>query len=117
MAAMSPLKEDDPRMKAWQELRKTEEFTNAERWAKHTEVAHPHLEGSLWFMFIAGYDAAKRDCLSAVEGVMRVSPDALGESDRIPGQGYELGRHDGLRAAEIAIGDIEKPPGGVTETE
>lgn len=61
MPAQTPIREDDPRKQAWDAYTQTDEFKNSERWAKYCqvlEVQHPHLTGSLWAVFIKGFEAA-----------------------------------------------------------
>lgn len=71
------LSEDDPRMIAWKAYKATPEFANTEQWARHISViemrgaggpigvpapmqaiSHPHVMGSLWAAFQAGYRAS-----------------------------------------------------------
>ncbi len=68
MPVMQQLPEDHPLMIAWEEHKKSDAFTNSDRWARfvgfhdiedgRTVIDHPHLDGSLWAMFSAGWDAA-----------------------------------------------------------
>lgn len=65
-AALSP---DDPLMVAWNAYKQTDDFNNSKRWAQtfhicntrddttSLRVDHPSLEGSLWAMFVAGWNA------------------------------------------------------------
>jgi hypothetical protein len=57
---------DDPLMIAWEAYRATESFAVAKKWAETFEVRycdnevkvrHPHIDGSLWAMFVAGFKA------------------------------------------------------------
>ena len=65
-----PVPTDHPLMRAWTAHKATEEFSNSRRWAHHAE----HLEGSLWALFVAGWNAAKGcgcregECESKPEG-------------------------------------------------
>lgn len=62
--------DDEPLMIAWKAFQATEEFANAKRWAQQLQVTvaygpevqvqHPHLEGSLWAMFMNGFLAGQR---------------------------------------------------------
>lgn len=59
-------------MQAWEAFQKTEEFANAEKWAKVVQLQispdgspesglqarYPHLQGSLWALFMGGWIAA-----------------------------------------------------------
>lgn len=66
--AMQALPEDHPLMLAWEAFRATPEATNAAQWAHFVQISapmqgtsiltHPHLVGSLWCFFVAGYAAA-----------------------------------------------------------
>lgn len=61
MAIQEPVSEDDPRMIAWESYKKTADFTNSRRWAitsKQT-VEYPNLDGSLWAVFIEGFQAGQ----------------------------------------------------------
>jgi hypothetical protein len=61
--------DDDPLMIAWKSYRATPDFDNTKQWAGKTvivtseglspiSVSHPHLLGSLWAAFEAGFRAA-----------------------------------------------------------
>lgn len=47
--------EDHPLMVAWSKYKATDDFSNAKKWAVHTE----HSEGSLWAAFLAGFAACE----------------------------------------------------------
>ena len=80
MAAQSPLSNDDPRMQAWSAYKDTDEFANTERWAKDTQVIHPHLDDSLWAVFIAGYEAGQKSpSLPSVDGTGKIEQPQFGE--------------------------------------
>jgi len=61
MTAQTPLSKDDPRMVAWEKYKETKDYENAHRWALYVEhqVSHPHIDGSLWAMFQAGFEAGQ----------------------------------------------------------
>src|SRR5215813_4795445 len=54
MSTMTPVRDDDPRMKAWKVYSASDEYANTKKWALHAE----HVEGSLWAAFIEGFAAA-----------------------------------------------------------
>jgi len=70
MTAMTPMAKDDPLMIAWEVYKATDEAKNSKYWAAHVTVDNPrdsqatishlHLEGALWAVFAAGYNAAMR---------------------------------------------------------
>lgn len=61
--------DDDPLMIAWKACQASEDYDNSRRWAETfiiksnghklgaMSAEHPHLEGSLWAMFVAGWTA------------------------------------------------------------
>lgn len=53
MPTMSRVPDNHPLMLAWEEHKKSEDFANSKKWAAYPE----HLEGSLWALFMAGYNA------------------------------------------------------------
>ena len=67
--------DDDPLMIAWKAYQSTDDFDTARMWAEYIVIEsngpnmgawrtrHPHLDGSLWAMFMNGYLAAKRDAV------------------------------------------------------
>ncbi len=55
MSAMSPVPKDHPLMLAWEAHKKTEEYANSRNWAAHPQ----HVDGSLWALFSAGWQAAQ----------------------------------------------------------
>ena len=57
MSTMTPVPKDHPLAIAWDEYQKTEDFANAAKWAVdvETSVRHPHIQGSLWTMFMEGF--------------------------------------------------------------
>lgn len=61
MTAMTPCPEDHPLMIAWKAHQATEEFANSKKWAAYPE----HLQGSLWALFMAGFNAAERRATAA----------------------------------------------------
>lgn len=56
MPTETPVAKNDPLMVAWEAFKSTEEFTNACRWA----LTEEHLHGSLWAVFVAGYQAGNQ---------------------------------------------------------
>ena len=64
------LSDDDPRMIAWKVYTATPEFKHTRHWAQRVGIkempgeraiqviGHSHLDGSLWAVFQAGYQAA-----------------------------------------------------------
>lgn len=69
MPVDAPVPKDRPLMKAWEAYKDSDEAKNSEKWARHfvcnaspdqgvIDIAHPHLNGSLWAAFCAGYAAA-----------------------------------------------------------
>lgn len=53
MTAMTPLPQDHPLMRAWEAYKLTEEYTNSKHWAP----SHQHIQGALWAVFSAGWEA------------------------------------------------------------
>jgi hypothetical protein len=61
--------DDDPLMIAWKAWRANDEYATAKQWAEYLVIEsngpnmsawrakHPQLEGSLWAMFVAGWNA------------------------------------------------------------
>lgn len=69
MPVETPIPADHPLATAWATYRASEEAKNSEKWARYFVVkaesekgqiliSQPHLEGSLWAAFAAGYAAA-----------------------------------------------------------
>lgn len=54
---MRPVRDDEPLMIAWKKYKETDEFKNSEKWAQY--VTHPHIGGSLWAVFEAGFLAGQ----------------------------------------------------------
>ena len=53
MTEMQALPDDHPKLKKWNRYKRTQEFTNARRWALHEK----HLDGSLWAVFNEGFES------------------------------------------------------------
>ena len=53
--AMTGVDPDSPLAKAWAEYKETDDFANSKRWAESVE--HKHLQGSLWAVFMSGFNA------------------------------------------------------------
>lgn len=60
MPSSAPLPKGHPALLAWEAHKKTEEYENSKRWAAMPE----HVEGSLWALFWAGWNAARAEALS-----------------------------------------------------
>ena len=99
MSTMTPLPENDPMMLAWKDHKATEDYENSVRWAQNLGAVtitpgphgtvltadHPHLEGSLWGLFIAGYEKGRTtrgkeisqvvDAFDVVKKAMKDDPD------------------------------------------
>lgn len=68
MPVQAKCPDDHPLMVAWEKYRASEEATNTDKWARTLRVSepmqgqiiveHPHLVGSLWAVFSAGFAAA-----------------------------------------------------------
>ena len=68
MPASTQVPDDHPLMIAWEKYRATEEAENSDKWARTVKVSepmqgqiileHPHVVGSLWAAFSAGFAAA-----------------------------------------------------------
>lgn len=54
MSAMQPVPADHPLMLAWAAHKQTDNYANSKRWAANEQ----HLDGSLWALFDAGWNAA-----------------------------------------------------------
>jgi len=61
MPTMTPVPHDALSMVAWNSYQKTEDFENTKRWAE------AHLQGSLWAVFEAGFQAGTA---SVKEGIV-----------------------------------------------
>jgi hypothetical protein len=48
---MQPLKENDPRMIAWEEYKASDEYKNSRRWAAY----EAHTDGAMWAAFLQGW--------------------------------------------------------------
>ena len=53
MTAMTPLPQDHSLMQAWEAYKLTEEYTNSKHWAPSPQ----HIQGALWAVFSAGWEA------------------------------------------------------------
>jgi hypothetical protein len=82
MSASAPVPKDDPLMKAWEVYKESDAYANARRWAVHAEAFNnngvvtlmfPHVDGSLWSLFTAGYYAhgIYADAAAVVESTER----------------------------------------------
>ena len=56
MTAMTPLPQDHPLMQAWEAYKLTEEYTNS----KHRAPSPQHIQGALWAVFSAGWEAKNK---------------------------------------------------------
>lgn len=57
MPAMTGVPNDDPLMIAWEKYSTCSDYANSLKWAAHDE----HRQGSMWAVFMAGWEAAKMD--------------------------------------------------------
>lgn len=66
---MRQIRDDEPLMVAWKAYLQTPEYSNSRKWAEFVvlsnkediqalAVDHPHLSGSMWTAFMAGWKAA-----------------------------------------------------------
>lgn len=62
---MTKCPDDHPLMIAWEAYQRTDDFENAKKWATFPE----HLQGSLWGLFMAGFNAATERAASLHESV------------------------------------------------
>jgi len=96
MSEMQKLPDDDPIIVAWKAYCQTDEAKNSRRWAQRlnfeqdtsgdtAQLTHPHLDGSLWAVFLAGYRAGKS---SQQQRTVSCEPSAIQEG------GKALPRHD-----------------------
>lgn len=60
MPTSTPLPKDHPLIIAWEAHRKTEEYANSKKWA----LTNDHVDGSLWALFAAGWNAARAEARS-----------------------------------------------------
>lgn len=69
MPTQVKLPDDHPMMVAWRAFQATEDFANSKRWAEVVDLRietdslkmrHPHLDGSLWNIFMNGFLAGER---------------------------------------------------------
>lgn len=79
MGAMTALPPDHPLMEAWNAHKATDEYQNSLRWAP------THSEGSLWAVFMAGWQAATRRAGDLHESVSPASDQE--RHDKVPGAG------------------------------
>lgn len=79
MNTMTKLPDDHPLMRAWLEHRGSAEFNNSKSWAAKPE----HLQGSLWALFMAGWNSATERAASLHESV-NVASDTE-RSNNVPG--------------------------------
>ena len=66
--AMRALRDDEPLMIAWKTWQGSTDWSNARKWGAaatiagdevgNLKISHPHLEGSLWGAFMAGWKSA-----------------------------------------------------------
>jgi hypothetical protein len=72
MNVSARLPDDHPLMLAWKKWQAEADYDTARMWAEYLVIEsngpnlgawrakHPHLEGSLWAMFMAGWDAREK---------------------------------------------------------
>ena len=58
MGDATPVDPKSPLAKAWDAYKVTDECATSVRWA--LKVEHPHLQGSLWAIFMAGFEAGQQ---------------------------------------------------------
>lgn len=58
MCTEEKLPDNDPRIIAWKNFKSTHKYKDARYWVVSGES---HIEGSLWAVFLAGYEAAKSE--------------------------------------------------------
>lgn len=83
MSAQTIVSDDDPRMEAWLAYKETAEFANSRRWAitsKQT-VEYPNLDGSLWAVFIEGFQAGRGVSDARLGEIMNAADALWNESD------------------------------------
>lgn len=81
MAAMSEMSMTHPLRAAWEQYKQTAEYQNTRKWAAHPE----HLDGSLWGVWMAGFQAATDRAAALHESVNPASDEE--RSNKVPGAG------------------------------
>ena len=76
MNATSPCPKDHPLMVAWTKYQETEDFANTKKWLAYPE----HVQGSMWGLFMAGFNAATERASALAESV-----DNASDAERIAG--------------------------------
>jgi hypothetical protein len=83
MTAMMKLPDDHPLIVAWNAYQQTEDFDNSHKWMMHPD--RQHQLGSLWAIFMAGWNAATERARSLHESVNPASDDE--RQSNTPGAG------------------------------
>ena len=60
MPTESPLRSDDLRLLAWEKYKETSGYANAAQYVTNVK----HKTGSLWAVFLAGFEAGKQSSVS-----------------------------------------------------
>lgn len=79
---MQQVPSDHPMMIAWKKHQSTDEFKSSKNWAKE----HEHLDGSLWALFVAGWNAAH----DALDPIHAKEADRLSDLQKVARDVYEL---------------------------
>lgn len=58
ISAASPANPNGALMISWNGYKTTADFANSRKWLE--TVTHPHIEGSMWALFMAGFHAAQQ---------------------------------------------------------
>jgi hypothetical protein len=80
--ATAPVPKGHPLMKAWEKFKASDEFANSKRWAAHPE----HLDGSLWALFDAGWNAGLSAAMG-MEPIYTEPPDGVQTAQAPSGHG------------------------------
>lgn len=78
--AQAPVADDAPVMIAWKAYQASPPFQNTFAWAKYVQIQtidtgaqlieHPHLPGSLWAVFLAGFEAGSAHAIHSHGGAV-----------------------------------------------
>jgi cation transport regulator ChaB len=79
--AMAEMPLTHPLRAAWEQYKQTDEYKNTRKWAAHPE----HLEGSMWGVWLAAFNAATERAASLHESVDPASDDE--RANKVPGAG------------------------------
>jgi len=102
---MSAVPEDHPLMRAWKAHQATADFANSKHWATVPE----HLQGSLWALFMAGFNAGIAEGRrQTLEEAARAAGQALIPEDCSPAEAH--GRLMQAAASRDAVLALAKEP-------